>query len=98
MAPALVGGLILTSGPAVSAASIAPAPTRPAEAVRQRLTAGTYLVQLADEPVTTYSRTAVKPGQRLNTRTEAVRDYVDHLNAARKRVLDAVNGVRPVYN
>ncbi|MEV7731774.1 S8 family serine peptidase [Streptomyces sp. NPDC088921] len=98
LAPALVGGLILTSGPAVSAASIAPAPTRPAEAVRQRFTAGSYLVQLADKPVTTYSRTAVKPGQRLNTRTEAVRDYVDHLNAARKKVLDAVNGVRPVYN
>lgn len=98
LAPALVGGLILTSGPAALATSSDQTQAQPADAVRQEFTAGTYLVQLADEPVATYAKTAAKPGRRLNTRTEAVGDYADHLNEAREKVLDVVNGVRPLYS
>ncbi|MEV6001465.1 S8 family serine peptidase [Streptomyces griseomycini] len=90
LAPALVGGLILTSGSA--------APAQPADPARQTYSAGTYLVQLQDQPVATYSRTEPAPGERLNTRTEAVSDYVGRLKRERDRVLAAVDGVRPFYS
>ncbi|MFF3334889.1 S8 family serine peptidase [Streptomyces sp. NPDC002888] len=90
LAPALAGGLILTSGPA--------APAQPADPAREAYTAGTYIVQLQDRPVATYSRTAPAPGERLNTRTEAVRDYIGRLKRERDKVLDAVDGVRPFYS
>ncbi|MDG5801413.1 S8 family peptidase [Streptomyces ossamyceticus] len=96
LAPALVGGLILISGPAVQAAPAHQAPNGPAEATRPTYSAGTYLVQLADQPVATSSRTAPAQGERLNTRSQAVRDYVGHLKRERDKVLDEVEGVKPL--
>jgi hypothetical protein len=71
---------------------------QPAGSARQTYSAGTYFVQLQDKPVTTYSRTAPALGERLNTRTEAVRDYLGRLKRQRDNVLDAVGGVRPFYD
>ncbi|MDW4907287.1 S8 family serine peptidase [Streptomyces sp. ADMS] len=93
LAPALAGGMIFAYGPPAQAAS-----AQPADSTRQTHSAGTYLVQLADDPVATYSKTAPAPGKRLNTRTEAVRDYVGHLKRQREKVLDEVPGVRPLYS
>lgn len=93
LTPALAGGLILAYGPLAQAA-----PGQPADSAQQSHSAGTYLVQLADEPVATYSKTEPAPGKRLNTRTEAVRDYVGHLKRQREKVLDEVPGVRPLYS
>lgn len=58
LAPALVGGLILTYGPPVQAAP----QDAPAGTSRQAFTDGLYVVQLADSPVATDPRTAPKPG------------------------------------
>jgi subtilisin family serine protease len=63
-----------------------------------------YVVKLADPPVTTYqgglkglARTAPSPGNRLRTGTTAVKAYVRHLDTRRDEVLDAVPGVRKLY-
>ncbi|WP_067018612.1 S8 family serine peptidase [Streptomyces dysideae] len=98
LAPALVGGLILTSGPPAMAAPAGPTQNSPADGNRQTYTGGTYFVQLADKPVATYSKTAPEPGERLNPRSRAVRDYLDHLKQQRDKVLDAVEGVAPLYS
>ncbi|MDX3453920.1 S8 family peptidase [Streptomyces sp. ME02-8801-2C] len=95
LAPALAGGMLLTYSPLAQAAQ-----TSPVESTGQTrtFTAGTYLVQMADAPVATYAKTAPAPGKRLNTRTGAVRDYVEHLKRQREKVLDEVPGVRPLYS
>ncbi|MER5221722.1 S8 family serine peptidase [Streptomyces flaveus] len=100
LAPALVGSLILSSGPAAPAAPASTdlASAQPAGASRQTYPAGLYFVQLQDRPVAAYSRTAPARGERLNTRTEAVRDYIGQLKRKRDKVLDAVDGVRPLYS
>ncbi|MFF0011356.1 S8 family peptidase [Streptomyces sp. NPDC005374] len=92
LAPALAGGMILAYSPLSQAAQ--------AGSARQAGTysAGIYLVQIAGDPVATYSKTAPAPGKRLNTGTEAVRDYVGHLKRQREKVLDEVPGVRPLYS
>ncbi|GAQ56042.1 minor extracellular protease vpr precursor [Streptomyces acidiscabies] len=89
LAPALAGALILAFGPAVQAA--------PTDTDRPTYPAGAYLVQLTDRPVATYSRTAPAQGERLDTRSQAARDYVGHLNRERDKVLDEVRGVEPLY-
>jgi hypothetical protein len=96
LAPALVGGLVLASGPAAQAAPADPATNGPA-AARQTYPAGTYLVQLTDKPVAAHSGTAPAQGKRLNTRSQAVRDYIGHLKRERDQVLDEVNGVKPLH-
>ena len=98
LAPALAGGLLLAYGPLAQASPGAPG--APGDSVQQTQTypAGTYLVQLTGDPVATYAKTTPAPGKRLNTRTEAVRDYVDRLKREREKVLDEVPGVRPLYN
>ncbi|MFI1355226.1 S8 family serine peptidase [Streptomyces sp. NPDC020898] len=99
LAPVLAGGLILAYGPLAQAAPGDPAATgQPADSAQQSHTAGTYLVQLADDPVATYAKTAPAPGKRLNTGTGAVRDYVGRLKTQREKVLDEVPGVRPLYS
>ncbi|MEV0220066.1 S8 family serine peptidase [Streptomyces sp. NPDC050704] len=102
LAPALVGGLLLAYGPTAQAAPADPSGNASADAsadaARQSLKGGTYFVQLADKPVATYSRTAPDPGERLNARTKAVRDYLGHLKQERDKVLDAVDGVAPLYS
>lgn len=100
LAPALAGGLILVSGSAAQAAPAAPAgqaPNGPAVAARQKYPAGKYLVQLAGQPVAAYSRTAPAQGGRLNTRSQAVRDYTGHLKRERDKVLGQVAGVKPLH-
>jgi len=89
LAPAVAGALLLALGPAVQAA--------PAQVPQQAYPAGIYLVQLAGQPVATYSRTAPDRGERLDTGTRAARDYVGRLNRERDTVLDAVRGVRPLH-
>lgn len=86
-ASALAGGLILSSGLAAPAASasIDQASAQPAGSARQTYTAGIYFVQLQDKPIATYSRTAPAPGERLNTRTKAVRDYIGQLKRERDK-------------
>jgi hypothetical protein len=96
LAPALVGGLVLTYGTPVQAAPASP-PNQAAGAAQASYSAGTYLVQLADSPVATDPKTAPKTGKRLNTATDAVRDLVRHLKQERDKVLDAVRGVKPLY-
>ncbi|WP_371661092.1 S8 family peptidase [Streptomyces sp. NBC_00280] len=93
LAPALAGGLILSYSPLAQAA-----PGQPADSAQQSHSAGTYLVQIAGDPVATYAKTAPAPGERLNTRTKAVRDYVGRLKQQREKVLDAVPGVKPLYS
>ncbi|GKQ39032.1 hypothetical protein ALMP_55610 [Streptomyces sp. A012304] len=87
MVPALVAGLALTQG--------VPAQAAPDKPDQNTFSAGTYLVQLDDRPVATYSKTAPPQGERLNTRSQAVRDYLGHLKREREEVLDEVRGVRP---
>ncbi|MFF5979484.1 S8 family serine peptidase [Streptomyces olindensis] len=87
LAPTLVAGLALAQGAPVQAA-----PDRPDQ---NTFSAGTYLVQLDDMPVATYSKTAPAQGKRLNTRSQEVRDYLGHLKREREEVLDEVKGVRP---
>ncbi|MEU5195739.1 S8 family serine peptidase [Streptomyces scabiei] len=93
LAPVLAGGIILTCGTLARAGT-----ATPADGTRQTYPAGTYLVQIAGDPVATYSKTTPAPGQRLNVQTEAVRDYVGRLKRQREKVLDEVPGVRPFYN
>lgn len=97
LAPALVGGLIVAFGPAAQAAPANQAPNGPADAARQTYSADKYLVQLADKPVATYSKTAPAQGKRLNARSQAVRDYVGHLKRERDKVLDEVEGVKTLH-
>jgi subtilisin family serine protease len=97
LAPALAGGLLLTSGSVAQAGPTTPAPTERVGADRQTFSAGTYLVQLDDKPVATHPKTAPAEGQRLNTRSQAVRDYLGHLKREREKVLDEVKGVTPLY-
>ncbi|MGW0706641.1 S8 family serine peptidase [Streptomyces sp. NPDC002643] len=66
---------------------------------------GTYVVKLADAPVAAYEgglpglkRTAPKADRRLDTESDAVEDYLEHLDDRRDKVLDAVPGVRPLYD
>ncbi|WNM35761.1 S8 family peptidase [Streptomyces sp. Li-HN-5-11] len=87
LVPALVAGLALAQG-----APVAAAPDQPDQ---NTFSAGTYLVQLHDRPVATYSKTAPAPGKRLSPRSQAVRDYLGHLKREREEVLDEVKGVRP---
>ncbi|PWG07209.1 peptidase [Streptomyces sp. V2] len=102
LTPALVGGLVLASGTPVLAATpnqTQPAQAQPAPGAKQKTySAGIYFVQLADQPVATDPATAAKPGARLNTATDAVRDLVRHLKQQRDKVLDAVDGVKPLYS
>lgn len=88
--------MILTFSPLAQAAPATPAAQ--ADDTRQTYSAGTYLVQIAGDPVATYSKTTPAPGKRLNVRTEAVRDYVGRLKRQREKVLDEVPGVRPFYS
>ncbi|MBW8739357.1 MAG: S8 family serine peptidase [Streptomyces turgidiscabies] len=88
--------MILTFSPLAQAAPATPAAQ--ADGTRQTYSAGTYLVQIAGDPVATYSKTTPTPGKRLNVRTEAVRDYVGRLKRQREKVLDEVPGVRPFYS
>ncbi|WP_234354558.1 hypothetical protein [Streptomyces sp. NRRL WC-3618] len=90
LAPVLAGGMILTFSPLTQAAPATPAAQ--ADGTRQTYPAGTYLVQIAGDPVATYSKTTPAPGKRLNVRTEAVRDYVGRLKRQREKVLDEVPG------
>jgi hypothetical protein len=92
--------MILTFSPLAQAAPAGTAtPAAQADSTRQTTySAGTYLVQIAGDPVATYSKTAPAPGKRLNVRTEAVRDYVGRLKRQREKVLDEVPGVRPFYS
>ena len=96
LAPALVGGLILTYGTPVQAAP-QDTPAGTSQQARQTFSDGLYVVQLADRPVATDPRTAPKPGRRLNTATDAVHDLVRDLKRERDKVLDAVPGVKPLY-
>ncbi|MET9761989.1 S8 family serine peptidase [Streptomyces sp. NPDC006372] len=66
--------------------------------------AGTYLVQLADEPVAAYTGgteglRATKPvqGRRLDVGSRTVDAYQDHLREQRDDVLAEVPGVKPLY-
>ncbi|MFI1213493.1 S8 family serine peptidase [Streptomyces sp. NPDC020802] len=97
LAPLLVGGLLLTSGPIAPVLPADPAVAQLPDTAQKSYSDGIYLVQLADQPVATYSRTAPAPGKRLRTQTEAVRDYTDRLAQAREKVLDTVDGVQPLY-
>ncbi|MFF1678185.1 S8 family serine peptidase [Streptomyces sp. NPDC058256] len=97
LAPALVGGMLLASGSVAQAGPTTPAPTERAGAARQTFSAGTYLVQLDAKPVASHAKTAPAQGQRLNTRSQAVRDYLGHLKREREKVLDEVKGVKPLY-
>ncbi|CAM5701854.1 hypothetical protein SALBM311S_05159 [Streptomyces alboniger] len=91
--------MILTFSPLAQAAPAGTAtPATQADGTRQTYSAGTYLVQIAGDPVATYSKTTPAPGKRLNVRTEAVRDYVGRLKRQREKVLDEVPGVRPFYS
>ncbi|WP_246562043.1 S8 family serine peptidase [Streptomyces roseirectus] len=94
LAPALAGSLVLAAATPVLAA---PAQTA-AGAQQQTYQAGIYFVQLADQPVATDPATAPTPGTRLNTATDAVRDHVRHLKQERDKVLDSVDGVKPLYS
>ncbi|MFF6785723.1 S8 family serine peptidase [Streptomyces sp. NPDC012510] len=98
LVPALVSGLALAHVPSVQAAPAAPAPERPVGVAARTYSAGTYLVQLSGEPVAANPATAPESGERINTRSGAVRDYVGRLTRARDRVLAEVPGVRPLYN
>ncbi|QNP68574.1 S8 family serine peptidase [Streptomyces roseirectus] len=92
LTPALLAGLALTSGPAAQASNA------PADAARRTTyAAGTYLVQLADQPVAAHPGTAPAGGARLNTRSQAVRDYTGRLTRERDRVLERVAGVEPLH-
>lgn len=88
LTPVLVTGLILASG----------APALADQPAKQTYAAGTYFVQLADQPVATDPSTAPAPGTRLDTATDAVRDHVRKLKRERDKVLDAVDGVKPLYS
>lgn len=66
--------------------------------------AGTYIVQLAGDPVTTYTggvagipRTAPRPGQKIDPQSSAARAYRHHLDQQRARVLDSVPGAQRIY-
>jgi hypothetical protein len=97
LAPALVGSIALAIGAPAQAASTGPASNRSAGSATQKYSAGTYIVQLAERPVATYSKTAPARGERLNTRQRNVHDYVGHLDQQRDRVLGKVGGVKPLY-
>ncbi|WP_416972611.1 S8 family serine peptidase [Streptomyces sp. 4F14] len=92
LTPTFVGALVLASGTPALAAQPAPG------ADQQTYAPGIYFVQLADQPVATDPATAPKPGTRLNTATDAVRDLVRDLKQERDKVLDAVDGVKPLYS
>ncbi|MET8981930.1 S8 family serine peptidase [Streptomyces sp. NPDC004539] len=94
--PTLVGALVLASGTPALAQPTQDQPV--AGAAQKSYSAGIYFVQLAEQPVATDPATAAKPGTRLNTATAAVRDHVRKLNQERDEVLDAVEGVKPLYS
>jgi hypothetical protein len=96
LAPAVAGGLVLSFGTPVQAAPAADPRNASAGTSQQAFTDGLYVVQLADEPVATEAGTAPGPGERLDTATNAVREYVRHLKREREKVLDAVRGVKPL--
>ncbi|MHC5905863.1 S8 family serine peptidase [Streptomyces sp. S6] len=88
LASAVVGGLALAP-----AAPVLAAPTQ-----KTSFTAGIYFVQLSEQPVATDPATAAEPGTRLDIATDAVRDHVRKLKRERDGVLDAVDGVKPLYS
>lgn len=99
LAPAVAGSLLLlAAGPPAQAAPTSPAARQSADITGQKYAAGTYLVQLADQPVATYGRTAPEPGEKVNPRSQAVRDHLGRLKQARDQVLDEVRGVTPLYS
>ncbi|MFM9444444.1 S8 family serine peptidase [Streptomyces acidiscabies] len=99
LTPTVVGALVLASGTPVLAATPQPTQAQPASGAKQKTySAGIYFIQLADQPVATDPATAPKLGTRLNTATDAVRDLVRHLKQERDKVLDAVDGVKPLYS
>jgi hypothetical protein len=66
---------------------------------------GTYVVTLTDAPVAAYEgelprlkRTAPKSGNRLDPESGAVDAYRRHLDDRRDEVLDAVPGVKALYD
>jgi hypothetical protein len=97
LTPALAGSVVLALGAPAQAAPSGPPPDRPTGTTQQTYSAGTYLVQLADKPVSTYSKTAPALGERLNTRKQAVHDYLGHLDQGLDKVLEKVRGVKPLY-
>ncbi|MFE7278296.1 S8 family serine peptidase [Streptomyces sp. NPDC057623] len=116
LAPVLAGSLALTA--IASAQAAAPASgtangttngaktghTAGSEADEQHYSAGTYLIELAEEPVASYAGgaqglKATKPpqGKRLTVGTEPVRAYKEHLERQREGVLTGVPDIKPLY-
>ncbi|BBC34810.1 hypothetical protein SGFS_061040 [Streptomyces graminofaciens] len=97
LVPLLAGALTLT-------AVIAPAQADPTDS-GQSYGADTYIVKLSEAPVAAYEgglprlkRTAPVQGGRLDADSKAVDAYLRHLDTRRDKVLDAVPGVRPLYD
>lgn len=95
------------AAPASAAASAAAAPSKGTgvEANRRTFDAGTYLVQLAAEPLARYAGgvrglAATKPaaGERLDAHDADARAYRRHLADERDSVLRDVPGVRRIYD
>ncbi|MDX2932399.1 S8 family serine peptidase [Streptomyces ipomoeae] len=107
LTPLLAGALTLTAvtAPVFAAdAGSAESGASGASGSNENFGPGTYVVKLADAPVAAYEgglprlkRTASTAGRRLDTDSAAVKDYLEHLDTRRDKVLDAVPGVRPLY-
>ncbi|MDQ1046331.1 S8 family serine peptidase [Streptomyces sp. V4I2] len=105
LAPLLAGALTLT---AVTAPAVYAADTDSAPDLTQSdgsFGPGMYVVTLTDAPVAAYEgelprlkRTAPKSGNRLDPDSGAVDAYRRHLDDRRDEVLDAVPGVKALYD
>ncbi|KPI03981.1 Cucumisin [Actinobacteria bacterium OK074] len=100
LVPLLAGTLTLTTVIPPAQASETNSPATKASYVQ-----GTYIVKLSDPPAAAYEgglprlkRTAPATGKRLDGDSAPVEKYVAHLDDRRERVLDAVPGVKTLYD
>lgn len=101
LAPLLAGSLTLAGTASAHAAADSPDSSQ----TNRSYSAGTYVVQLSDEPVATYEgglprlkQTAPESGKRFDADSGAVKNYLRHLDTRRDDVLDAVPGVKKLYD
>lgn len=94
---ALSGIGLITTTLAVSGSATAAVPGDDVQQVEKSFIAGSYIVELNEEPAATYEgstpgfeRTRPEEGKRLNTDEASVQKYAGHLEAKQDEVLNAV--------
>ncbi|HVX46973.1 MAG TPA: protease inhibitor I9 family protein, partial [Mycobacteriales bacterium] len=104
VAAAVTAVTVGTAG-AAGTSGTGPQLVRPGTVKSATYQAGTYIVQLAGDPVTTYRggqaglpRTAPQPGHKIDPQSSAAQAYRRHLASQRQHVLDTIPGAKRIYS